>query len=217
MIYFKMLLVLFLFTIFRANEAHSSADVLMNDPSQLTASVDNDVQKSYHLVTSPSLHKKKVEALYYKIHSQFPSAELINSTKEMIVYRMVVKYCETIDQAKLLRAEIRKSTKTPFIIKSNDLYSVIASSQMALKSALAEQEELSGKQIKTTLLKTSQRLPNWQITNGTNLALRDAVTMAYAMSLKGFVLTIEPLENREPDNPQEVLNRLLAQEMYRIK
>ena len=217
MIFFRILLVLFFLTTMRTNEAQSSADALTNDSSQLTASVDSDSQKGYHLVTPPSLHRKRVETLYNRIHSQFPSAELKNSTKEMIVYRMVVKYFDTIDQAKLLRAELRKNTKTPFIVKTNDLYSVIASSQMTQKSALAEQEELSEKQIKTTILKTSQLLPNWQITNGSNLALREAVTMAYAMSLKGFILTIEPLESRVPDKPREVLNRLLTQEMYRLK
>jgi len=170
-------------------------------------------QDAYMLVTTPSLNKKNVESTLKRVQTTIPSAELIETFKERDFYRVVVKCFKNISDAKLLNANLSKNHKTPFVVKSNELYCVVASSQMTKEAALDDQKKLSTKHLNTTIVKMSLPLPHWQIKISDYCDLRDTVKMANTISMNGLMTTIEPTTKVSPEKSKEVLYRLLSEEI----
>lgn len=213
MVNIKLLSFLLFLTPLGANATISSADQLINDmTSQQSPAEALDVHV-YNLVTPPSLNKKKVESTFKKIRAEIPKAEIRNKIEERLFYRLVVRCFDNIAPAKSLQADLTKSSRTPFILQENNTYCVVASSQMTHEAAVAEQKQLAAKQISAHIVELNLPLPHWQVKSGNYHDLRDAVNMANSMSMKGLITTIEPLEDGAIDKSQEILDRLMSQEI----
>jgi hypothetical protein len=146
----------------------------------------------YHLVTLPSTNKKRVDAMCIKFLYVIPKAVLTPKTAERTVYRLVANTFDTIESAKKRKAELLQHCESPFVLKSNQGYSVIAGSQLTEALAAAEQKRLAAKNISTTILELRVPLKQWQMKSTESFTIRDAVIMASKLAKVGVITTIEP-------------------------
>jgi hypothetical protein len=146
----------------------------------------------YHLVTLPSTNKKRVDAMCIKFLYVIPKAVLTPKTAERTVYRLVANTFDTIESAKKRKAELRQHCESPFVLKSDQGYSVIAGSQLTEALAAAEQKRLAAKNISTTILELMLPLKQWQMKSTESFTIRDAVIMASRLAKVGVITTIEP-------------------------
>ena len=145
----------------------------------------------YHLVTLPSSNKKRVDTMCIRFLSLIPKAMLIPKTAESTVYRLITNTFDTIESAKKRKAELLHYCESPFVVKSNNGYSVIAGSQLTEALAVAEQKRLAGKNISTTILELRLPLKQWQMKSTESFKIRDAVSMASKLAKIGVITTIE--------------------------
>lgn len=157
---------------------------------QLDTSYENN-SLQYHLATLPSTNKKRVDAMCIKFLSLIPKARLIPKTEESTVYRLIVDTFDTIEPAKKRKAELLRHCESPFIMKSDHGYSVIAGSQLTEALAVEEQKRLAGKNISTTILQLRLPLKQWQMKSTVSFNIRDAVIMASKLAKIGVITTIE--------------------------
>jgi hypothetical protein len=146
----------------------------------------------YHLVTLPSTNKKRVDAMCIKFLYVIPKAVLTPKTAERTVYRLVANTFDTIESAKKRKAELLQHCESPFVLKSDQGYSVIAGSQLTEALAAAEQKRLAAKNISTTILELMLPLKQWQMKSTESFTIRDAVIMASRLAKVGVITTIEP-------------------------
>jgi hypothetical protein len=146
----------------------------------------------YQLITLPSTNKKRVDAMCVKFLYVIPKAKLTPKTAERTVYRLVANTYDTIESAKKRKAELLQHCESPFVLKSNQGYSVIAGSQLTETLAVAEQKRLAGKNISTTILELRLPLKQWQMKSSESFTIRDAVSMASKLAKVGVITTIEP-------------------------
>ena len=159
-------------------------------PHKLEASTEpNSLQ--YHLMTVPSTNKKRVDAMCIKFLSLIPKARLIPKTEESTVYRLIVDTFETIEPTKKRKAELLRHCESPFVMKSDRGYTVIAGSQLTETLAVAEQKRLASKNISTTILELRLPLKQWQMKSTESFNIRDAVNMASKLAKIGVITTIE--------------------------
>jgi len=81
--------------------------------------------------------------------------------------------------------------ESPFVLKNDQGYSVIAGSQLTEALAVAEQKRLAGKNISTTIIKLSLPLKLWQMKSTESFPVRDAVILANKLAKMGVITTIE--------------------------
>ncbi|NTV49444.1 MAG: hypothetical protein HGB32_14625 [Geobacteraceae bacterium] len=155
-----------------------------------TSNERNPIQ--YHLVTLPSTNKKRVDAMCFRFLSIIPKAMLTPKTEESTVYRLIANTFDTIEAAKKRKAELLRHCESPFVMKSDHGYSVIAGSQLTETLAVAEQKRLAGKKISTTILQLRLPLKRWQMKSSESFNIRNAVIMASKLAKIGVVTTIEP-------------------------
>jgi len=148
----------------------------------------------YHLVTLPSPNKKKVDAMCLRFLSLIPKAMLIPETVESTVYRLVADTYDTIASAKKRKAELLHHCESPFVVKSDQGYSVVAGSQLTEALAVTEQKRLAGKNISTAILELRLPLKQWQMKSSEGFNIRDAVIMAGKLAKIGVITTIEPTD-----------------------
>lgn len=189
----SILLVLFL-THFCVSVALSSDESPDHNATYQQSSSDGSKQPGYLLVTPPSVNKKKIESMLKKIRSDVPRAEIRKKIEERVLYRLVTQCFDSLPLAEKKRADLFKSSRTPFIVKSDNSFCVVASSQMTIKGAFAEQKQLAEKHVKANIVKLSLPLALWQVKSSDVYDLRNAVRMANAVSVKGLITTIEPFE-----------------------
>jgi hypothetical protein len=159
--------------------------------NKLDASTESNIHK-YYLVTLPSTNKKRVDSMCIKFLSLIHKAKLIPKTEERTIYRLITDKYVNIESAKRLKAELLKQCETPFVIKNDNGYSVVASSQLTENFALAEQKRLASKNIPTTILVLSLPLKQWQMKTTESFNIRDAVLMASRLAKIGVIATLEP-------------------------
>lgn len=145
----------------------------------------------YKLVTLPSTNKKRVDAMCIKFLSVIPKAMLIPKTEESTVYRLIADTFDTIESTKKRKAELLRHCESPFVVKGDYGYSVIAGSQLTEPLAVTEQKRLAGKNISTTILKLRLPLKQWQMKSSESFNIRDAVIMASRLAQIGVITTIE--------------------------
>ena len=151
--------------------------------------------RHYHLVTLPSTNKKRVDAMCIRFLSLIPKAMLIPKTSENIVYRLIINTFDTIESARKHKAELLRHCESPFVVKSNQGYTVIAGSQLTEVLAVAEQKRLAGKNISTTILELKLPLKQWQMKSAESFSIRDAVIMASKLARVGVTTTIEQTDD----------------------
>lgn len=205
MSYKKLLFILLFLTYLYADTAPSSADSLTSVSSHQQTSSDASEEPGYRLVTPPSVNRKKVESMVKRMRSDLPRTEIKKNIRERVFYRLVVQCFDSMTPAKRLRTDLLKSSRTPFIVLTDNQYCVVASSQMTKKAALAEQKQLAQKHVTAKIAKLSLPLPHWQARSVDLYDLRDAVSLASTISLKGTVTTIEPFEDGSTAMSQEGL------------
>jgi|GEM_PF-5541464 len=154
-----------------------------------TSSELNSLQ--YHLVTVPSTNRKRVDAMCIKFLSLIPKARLIPKTVESTVYRLITDTFETVDPAKKRKAELLRFCESPFVMKSDAGYTVIAGSQLTETLAMEEQMRLASKNISTTIRELRLPLKHWQMKSSESYNLRDAVDLASKLVRIGVITTIE--------------------------
>jgi len=146
----------------------------------------------YHLVTVPSTNKKRIDAMCIRFLSLIPKAMLIPKTAESTVYRLIADTFDSIESAKKRKTELLRHCESPFVVKSNQGYAVIAGSQLTETLAVAEQKRLAAKHISTTILELRVPLKQWQMKSTERFTLRDAVILANKLTSIGVTTTIEP-------------------------
>jgi hypothetical protein len=162
---------------------------------------DNSSERNplqYHLVTLPSTNKKRVDAMCIRYLSLIPKAMLIPKTAESTVYRLIANSFDSIDSAKKRKAELLRYCETPFVVKSDQGYTVIAGSQLTGALAVAEQKRLADKNISTTILELRVSLKQWQMKSAESFDIRDAVIMANKLAKAGVIAIIEPTAQKVP-------------------
>jgi len=147
----------------------------------------------YHLVTLPSTNKKRIDAMCIRFLSLIPKAMLIPITAESTVYRLIAGTFDSIESAKKRKAELLHHCESPFVVKNNQGYAVIAGSQLTETLAVAEQKRLAAKHISTTILELRVPLKQWQMKSTESFTIRDAVTLASKLTRIGVITTIEPV------------------------
>ena len=145
----------------------------------------------YYLVTLPTTNKKRVDAMCLKFLSVIPKAILVPKVSESNVYRLITDTFDTLESAKKRKAELRYCCESPFVLKNDHGYSVIAGSQLTETLAVAEQKRLAGKNISTTILELRLPLKEWQMRNAESFDIREAVIMASKLAEIGVMTTIE--------------------------
>jgi hypothetical protein len=146
----------------------------------------------YHLVSLPSTNKKRVDTMCIKFLYVIPKAMLTPKTAERTVYRLVANTFDTLESAKKRKAELLQRCESPFVLKSNQGYSVIAGSQLTEALAVAEQKRLASKNISVTILELRLPLKQWQMRSTESFTIRDAVIMASKLAKAGVITTLEP-------------------------
>jgi hypothetical protein len=157
----------------------------------LNSSTESNLHK-YYVVTVPSTNKVKVDAKCIKFLSVIPKAKLIPKTEVRTIYRLIADRFDKIESAKKLKADLLKHCESPFVVKDDTGYSVIASSQFTETSALSEQKRLARKNISTTILVLKLPLKQWQMKSTESFTIRDAVVMASTLAKIGVITTLEP-------------------------
>ncbi|MDD2365482.1 MAG: hypothetical protein PHN84_04900 [Desulfuromonadaceae bacterium] len=178
-----------------------------------TIQPDSTEESLYTLTTIPSLKKNRAESTLKRIKPAIPDAKLVKIEKETVTYRLEVKCFESFHSAKLLRADILKICKTPFIVPVEKSYCVIAGSQMDYSAAVADQKFFASRNLTTSIVKSKVILPQWQIVVGNFTGLKDSVYTANRMSTEGLIATIQPVEKYEKNESKDTLNRLISEEM----
>jgi hypothetical protein len=189
----KVLSLLFLFMFMNgesvfAFSAPGSSD--RNHTIQQTSSAGS-TPTNYALFTLPSVNRKKAESLLTAIQPMVPEAELCSKPKNRIANRLVVECFDNLAAARKLHAEMYRTIKTTFMVKSDRSYCVVAGSQLTEKAATIEKKELADKQIAATIVKKKVSLPHWQIKAGGFHDLKEAVIQANNLSESGIITTIE--------------------------
>jgi hypothetical protein len=158
-----------------------------------TSNVQN--QLKYHVVTLPSTNTKRVNAMSIKFLSLIPKAMLIPKTSEHTVYRLVANTFDSFELSKKRKTELLQQCESPFIVKSNDGYSVIASSQLTETLAGLEHKILAGKNIPTTIVELKLPLKQWQMRSTESFDIRVAVSLASKLAKIGVITTIVPADD----------------------
>lgn len=146
----------------------------------------------YHLMTLPSTNRKKVDAMCLRFLSLIPKARLIPKTEERTVYRLVAGTFATLESAKKRKAELSQHGGSPFLVRDDNGYSVIAGSQLTESLALAEQQRLAARKITTTIRELRLPLREWQMMSNESFVIRDAVVLAGRLAKIGVVTILEP-------------------------
>jgi len=124
--------------------------------------------------------------------SLIPKAMLIPKTEESTVYRLIAGTFDSLETAKKRRAELLRHCESPFVVKNNQGYAVIAGSQLTKTLAVAEQNRMAAKHISTTILELRVPLKQWQMKSTESFTIRDAVVLASKLTGIGVITTIEP-------------------------
>jgi hypothetical protein len=146
----------------------------------------------YNLVTLPSTNKKRVDAMCIRFLSLLPKAKLIPETSERSVYRLAAGSYDRIETARKRKAELLPHCESPFVLKNDQGYTVIAGSQLTETLAVAEQKRLAAKNISTTILELRLPLKQWHMKSSESFTIRDAVIMANRMARIDVTTTLEP-------------------------
>lgn len=168
-----------------------------NIPNHSAAAQSLDVSSQqnpphYRLVTLPSSNKKRIDAMCIRFLTLIPKAMLIPKMSESTVYRLIANTFDTIELAKKRKAELLSHCESPFVVKTNQGYSVIASSQLNEELAVEEHTRLAHKNISTTIVELRLPLKQWQMKSTESLTIREAVSMASKLAKIGVLTTIEP-------------------------
>ncbi len=126
-----------------------------------------------------------------KFLSLIPKAMLVPKTEESTVYRLIADTFYSIEPTKKRKAELMRHCESPFVLKNDQGYLVIAGSQLTEALALAEQKRLADKRISTTIIKLTLPLKQWQMKSTESFPIRDAVIMANKLAKLGVITTIE--------------------------
>lgn len=185
----------FIVLIFAASDSGSAQSSTIPDSTEMAhkphAPSESNLQK-YHLVSLPSTNKKRVDVMCTRFLSLIPKAMLIPKTEERTIYRLIAKTFDTIESAKKLKTKLLQQCESPFVVKNDHGFTVIASSQLTEASALAEQKRLARKNIPTTILELRLPLKQWQMNSTESFTIRDAVIMASRLAKIGVITTLEP-------------------------
>jgi hypothetical protein len=146
----------------------------------------------YRLMTLSSTNKKRVDAMCVKFLTIIPKAMLIPHTTESTVYRLLANTYDTIELAKKRKAELLRYSESPFVVKNNQGYSVVAGSQLTETLALAEQKKLAGNDISSTIQELRLPLKRWQMKSTESYTIRDAVLLASKLAKIGVIAIIVP-------------------------
>jgi hypothetical protein len=157
----------------------------------------------YHLVTPPSTNKKRVDAMCIRFLSQIPKAKLIPKTEEVTVYRLVENVFDTAEAARKRKVELLRHCESPFVLKSDQGYTLVAGSQLTEALALEEQKRLAARKITTKIQELKLPLRQWQMQSAESFTVRDAVGLASRLAEKGVVTTIEQKAVRKVAVPVE--------------
>jgi hypothetical protein len=156
------------------------------------AATTGQKQLRYHLATLPSTNKKRVDAMCVKFLTLIPKAMLIPRTVDSSVYRLISGTFDSIESARRHKTGLMQFCESPFVLKTDQGYTVIAGSQLSEALALAEQKRLEGKNVSTTILELRLPLKHWQMKSTESFSIRDAVIMASRLAAIGVITTIEP-------------------------
>jgi hypothetical protein len=184
-----------LFVIIISGTALSATIPDDKDTSQTFETSGERSQPQYHLVTLPSTNKKRIDAMCIKFLSLIPNAMLIPKTVESSVYRLIADSFDTIELAKKRKTELMRQCESPFVVKNNQGYSVIAGSQLTETLAVAEQKRLAAKNISTTIVELRMPLKQRRMQSTGSFTIRDAVIMASRLAKIGVITSIEPAIN----------------------
>jgi hypothetical protein len=169
-----------------------SAEISDNkDTADKIETIDQLPPAQHHLVTLPSTNRKRVDVMCIKFLSVIPKAKLVPKTEESTVYRLIADTFDSIEPTKKRKAELMRHCESPFVLKNDQGYSVIAGSQLTEDLAVAEQKRLAGKNISTTIIKLSLPLKQWQMKSTESFPVREAVIMANKLARMGVITTIE--------------------------
>jgi len=185
-------IILLLFSVVSFNATALSAEISDNkDAIDKIETIDQLPPVQHRLVTLPSTNKKRVDAMCIKFLSLVPKAMLVPKTEESTVYRLIADTYDSIEPTKKRKAELMRYCESPFVLKNDHGYSVIAGSQLTEALALAEQKRLAGKHISTTIIKLTMPLKQWQMKSTGSFPIRDAVIIANKLAGMGVITTIE--------------------------
>lgn len=177
-----------IFAVSGSAAAQSSA---LPDRGEAAYTVDSPSTR-YRLMTLPSTNRKKVDAMCLRFLSLIPKARLIPKTEERTVYRLVAGTFATLESAKKCKAELSQHGGSPFLVRDDNGYSVIAGSQLTESLALAEQQRLAARKITTTIRELRLPLREWQMMSNESFVIRDAVILAGRLAKIGVVTILEP-------------------------
>jgi hypothetical protein len=146
----------------------------------------------YNLVTLPSTNKKRVDAMCIRFLSLLPKAKLIPETTERRVYRLEAGTYDRIEPARKRKAQLLPHCESPFVLKNDHGYTVIAASQLSEELAVAEQKRLAARSIPTTVVELRLSLKQWRMKSAESFTIREGVIMANRMARIGVTTTLEP-------------------------
>jgi len=184
-------IILLLVSVISFSATALSAEISDNITADKIESINKQPPAQHHLITLPSTNKKRVDAMCIKFLSLIPKAKLVPKTEESTVYRLIADTFDSIEPTKKRKAELMRHCESPFVLKNDQGYSVIAGSQLTEDLAVAEQKRLAGKHISTTIIKLTLPLKQWQMKSTESFPIRDAVIMANKLAKMGVITTIE--------------------------
>jgi hypothetical protein len=188
---------IFILPVFTITLSGSALSATIPDNAETDYNSDTSNSRSqlqYHLVTLPSTNKKRVDAMSARFISLVPKAMLISKTPETTVYRLIANRFDSIESAKKRQTELLQHCKSPFVVKSDQVYSVIAGSLFTETSAAVEQKRMAGKNIPTAILKLRLPLKHWQIKSTESFDIRDAVNLASKLDKMGVTAILKPTD-----------------------
>jgi len=172
--------------------ARSSSIPASAETSQPLETAIERTPDTYHLVTAPSINKKKVDAMCIKFLSLIPKAMLIPKTEERAVFRLVANTYDRLESAKKRKAELSHHGMDTFIVVDDTGYSVIAGSHVTETLALEEQRQLAARNVTATIREQTVPLKEWQMKSTQSFTIREAVIMANKLAKLGVITTLVP-------------------------
>ena len=157
----------------------------------LIAPIPAPKPQNYTLTTGETPNRKKLYTLQKKVQKAGIRPVVQEELKTVNVYRLLSSCRDDLPAASRERARIAPKSGSPFIIRNNGSYCVVAASLFTEATAQEGQKWLSRQGIETKIAMFQVPLPVQRITIGPIAERHEAEAVQKALTTRGIITSIE--------------------------
>lgn len=159
----------------------------------LIAPIPAPKPRNYTLATGETPNRKKLDTLQKKVQRAGIRPVVQEALKTVNVYRLLSSCRDDLPAASRELARIAPRSDSPFIIRNNGSYCVVAASLFTEATAQEGQKRLSRQGIKTKVATFQVPLTVQRITIGHFAERQEAETMQKTLTTRGITTSIETI------------------------